>query len=247
MLKTTVDGPLAADRSVLCLSPQTRRTWFLVTIGWLVAVAGCFAWITDYGLRTNPSNLSQDVANWPSQSSLPLADQSPTLVLFLHPKCSCSEATVGELQKILSAVATQSSPLPNTLIVASMPTNEPSDWRDSRLNQRAQTLPNSTLVPDHQGIECARFGVNTSGTVMLFDPAGKQLFSGGVTTARGQAGESRAGGWLRTLLTQHDATHHPHPDRDMCVVQPAFGCKLLSPPASLRLTSSTLPTRESNR
>ncbi|HKS16351.1 MAG TPA: hypothetical protein VJU16_03510, partial [Planctomycetota bacterium] len=38
--------------------------------------------------------------------------------------------------------------------------------------------------------EARRFGIETSGHVLLFSPGGARLFSGGITSARGHSGDN---------------------------------------------------------
>ncbi|WP_417745452.1 hypothetical protein [Rosistilla oblonga] len=245
MTKSALDSHLAADRSVVNSAPRIRRIWIVASLAWLLCVGVYCYWMTEYGLRVNDNNLQRNVATWPSDTSLPRDAQAPTLVLFLHPMCSCSEATVEELNRIVATASNHhNSAAPKTLIVASMPADKISQWSDSRLIRQAAQLPNSTLLPDLDGIECDRFGVNTSGTVMLFDTSGHRLFCGGVTIARGQAGESLGGDSLTKLLSNVDLASNAPDGRTPRLASPAFGCKLLSPNGPQIVASSALLAKE---
>ncbi|QDV71246.1 hypothetical protein Poly24_49810 [Rosistilla carotiformis] len=248
MKQSAIDSRLAADRFAVTWAPRSRRTWLLLTSVWCVAVTAYCFWMTAYGLGTHPENLSRKVAVWPADATLPRDPDRPTLVLFLHPRCFCSEATVEQLQTILRSAKEAQVAIPNTLVVACMPANAPSDWRDSRLNLQSRQLPDSIFINDVDGVECGRFGVNTSGTVMLFDAAGRRRFSGGITIARGQVGESHGGRLLREGLAQIDASIVPAAgtlaERQRHVSPPVFGCKLLSPPDPQWIVGSTLTAKE---
>lgn len=230
----------AVKRSLLHFSTQQvsvkrMRFWSAATVCWLAAVGGLCFWMTDHGLRADHDNLVQAGALWPSSSSLQMASDRPTLVLFLHPMCACSEATVGELENILSTVDAVGCKYPAIWVVASLPADNPETWRNSRLNQRAKELPGATFYADFDGVESARFGVCTSGTVILFDPSGKPLYSGGVTAARGQAGQSVGGIRLTQLLKQQEATGvllSTGTARPLPATAPAFGCRLCRPRVS---------------
>jgi hypothetical protein len=55
---------------------------------------------------------------------------------------------------------------------------------------------------DANGAVARRFGVRVSGQTMLFDASGRLRFSGGITGARGHAGDNDG---LRTLAAVVDA------------------------------------------
>jgi len=55
---------------------------------------------------------------------------------------------------------------------------------------------------DDDGLEATRFGVITSGQTVLYDPSGALLFSGGITGARGHAGDNAGRASLVSLLNQ---------------------------------------------
>ena len=46
-----------------------------------------------------PGILSQ---RWPPSSQIPLDQTSPTLLLFLHPRCPCSRSSLAELERLLA-------------------------------------------------------------------------------------------------------------------------------------------------
>lgn len=51
-------------------------------------------------------------------------------------------------------------------------------------------LPDAAVFWDEKGEEAQRFGVATSGHVLVFDRSGVRQFSGGVTASRGHEGAS---------------------------------------------------------
>jgi hypothetical protein len=78
-------------------------------------------------------------------------------------------------------------------------------------------------ICDEGGIEARRFHAQTSGQTMLFDSAGHLLFSGGITGARGHAGDNVGQSAVVSLLKGGIATQH----RTL-----VFGCSLRDPVAS---------------
>lgn len=203
--------------------------WVTLTCLWLVAVLSFGYWITAYGFEVDDSNLAHSASTWPSDSSLPFASDRSTLLLFLHPQCPCSRATLVELEKILESTTALTNAPPRTLVVASVPRNAGNRWTDSPLNKRAGQLPNADLYVDVDGIETDRFGVTTSGTVMLFAPQGKRTFSGGITISRGHEGRSVGGELLQERLCRDlDNQTDTYADFDVSS-PPVFGCALCTP------------------
>jgi hypothetical protein len=126
--------------------------------------------------------------HWPEASSLRRSKdgrsaKTPVLLVFAHPLCSCTPATLNELAKVLA----KSPVLPLVHVVIAPP---PVAYMAEalRLWKRAAALPNTTVSWDWNGKEAAYFGAQTSGTVYLFDAGGNRLFQGGITASRGHEG-----------------------------------------------------------
>lgn len=108
------------------------------------------------------------------------------LLLFLHPQCPCSHATVAELAKILSAA-------PHTIeceLYFYRPKTREDSWCRSDLWNQASELPDTALREDIDGLEAAHFGAHTSGQVLLYASSGRLVFSGGITDGRGHEGDN---------------------------------------------------------
>lgn len=182
-----------------------RLSWPLgaALIVWIaVAVAGWYG-ISAYGFKGDPQATTGIVPQWPAESTISRLTERPTLVLFLHPKCPCSRATVGELERL--PVLAPSDALPDIYVVAAAPRSIGDLWWSSPFLERAARLPNARLVRDSGGVETALFGARVSGTVLLFDPAGNRLYAGGVTMSRGHAGDNVGLQAVTDLLVDSDA------------------------------------------
>jgi len=182
-----------------------RLSWplILALIAWIaVAVAGWYG-ISAYGFAGDPQATTSIVAQWPTDSAIGRMSGRPTLVLFLHPQCPCSRATVAELERL--PVLVPSEALPDICVVASAPRAIGDLWWSSSLLNRSARLPNARLVRDSGGVETALFGARVSGTVLLFDADGKRLYAGGVTMARGHSGDNVGLQAITDLLVDHDA------------------------------------------
>jgi hypothetical protein len=123
---------------------------------------------------------------------------------------------VGELERL--PVLVPSDALPDVCVVAAAPRSTGDQWWSSPFLERAARLPNAHLVRDPGGVETALFGVRVSGTVLLFDSAGNRLYAGGVTMARGHAGDNAGLQAVTDLLVDHGA--------DVPSIPP-FGCEMV--------------------
>jgi hypothetical protein len=83
----------------------------------------------------------------------------------------------------------------------------------------AAAIPGVVVVRDDEGVEAGRFRAATSGQTMLYDTAGTLLFSGGITSARGHAGDNAGREAVVSLLTTDEAARKE---------TPVFGCPLFA-------------------
>jgi hypothetical protein len=122
---------------------------------------------------------------WPSSSEIQQAGKGVHMLVFLHPQCGCSLATISELER-LSARRKPGATDPWIDVLFYRPRH--ANWVNSSLWERAERLPNVHARWDEEGREARRFGATTSGFVLLYSSMGELLFSGGVTGSRGHEG-----------------------------------------------------------
>lgn len=196
----------------------SRAGFYSALIGWVVAVGGVWLWSTGYGFTTYEA--SDRFANnaWPHHSNLTLANDRPTLLFFMHPRCPCTRASIRELEKLLTGQGLTPQQQPKSIIVASLPSKASEQWRDTFTIERAASLPHATLVWDADGIESGRFGAVASGTVMVYAPNGMRLFAGGITASRGHEGDNAGSDRVRAILAQDNRSPQES--------TPTFGCRL---------------------
>lgn len=208
----------------------------------LIAWTGCagFGWwaASDYSFATVADATASVPREWPADSTIERVAARPMLLVFLHPLCPCSRATISQLERLV--VTTPPAELPTIHIVASAPADAGERWWASPLVIRACQLPNSSLVRDVDGQEAARFGARLSGTTVLFDRTGAMSYAGGVTISRGHDGES-AGLAAVARLLRDPAAH--------AVAVPPFGCELVLPAnaTTCSRTTSLAPNAEGDR
>jgi hypothetical protein len=197
---------------------QTGTFWVIaVAAVWLAtAVGGLYViWSYDNG----PGVSATAGPQWPGNTSLVAAGDRPTLVFLAHPQCSCTTASLGELAEALARVTAR----PKTYVVFLKPSSMPDGWEKTALWTSAEALPDTTVVRDEDGLEAERFGSVTSGTTLLYDAGGQLIFNGGITGARGHAGDNAGRSAIVDLL------NHVSPATTATKV---FGCSLF---ASLKL------------
>ncbi|UUO05231.1 hypothetical protein M4951_17835 [Blastopirellula sp. J2-11] len=213
-----------------------RWKWTLsaIFVGWGVAI--CAAWwsMTAYSYQIDGE--AQSIAAWPSDSNLTLADDRPTVLLFLHPRCPCSAASLTELEQAISD--TPAARKPRVLVIATVPTQYDDQWTGASNVERGKRLPNASVVFDIGGVESNKFGVASSGHVMAFASSGDLLFTGGVTESRGHAGNNVGRASLVNALTGAAfPTAKP----------PVFGCRLCLPEPSSREESGAAAPLDPNQ
>lgn len=123
---------------------------------------------------------------WPRASAIEQPRNRPELLVFVHPYCSCTFATIDELEQLETRKRGAAAPEVNILFYR--PRN--SKWAPSALWNKAQGLPGARVRWDDDAREAHRFGALTSGYALLYSASGELLFHGGVTGARGHTGDN---------------------------------------------------------
>lgn len=108
-------------------------------------------------------------SQWPAslEQIITVDHNRPTLVMFAHPLCPCTRATLQELQ----SMSKQLHGMLDIHILFYEPENisSMSDiWEASDLKKLASTLPDVSLHKDVDGRLATHFGAYTSGQVVLY-------------------------------------------------------------------------------
>ena len=134
---------------------------------------------------------------WPKSSQVPRDADHPTLVMFVHPHCPCSKASISELSLLMT-------------------------YCQEQINAHVFFLKPAKMVRDEAGHEAQLFHAETSGDTVLYDAKGNLLFHGGITISRGHSGDNPGRSALQTLVLDQSAQQTQTP-----VLQtPVFGCSL---------------------
>jgi hypothetical protein len=206
------------------LRAALSRMAYFVPLLWAAAVVGGLAALQTY--KSRPGTVGQTPAQFAELPPLANSAGRPRLLMFVHPKCPCSRASLSELTYIVERE-------PGKVMVDVVfvkPAGAESDWANTPLREQAAAIPGVRLVDD-DGTLAHRLGAETSGYVVLYRADGKLLFSGGITRARGHEGDS-SGRHAICALLNGDA------DAVAGAKMPVFGCPLFAPGACADLKPS---------
>ena len=183
---------------------------------WLAAAAACLGLLAVYSQTPGVDAVAP--REWP-EVALQRDGDVTTLVLFAHPHCPCTRASMSELERLVARARGEI----RGHVVFFRPSDVPEDWVRTDLWKGVERLPGFESVIDTDGELAAVFGAGTSGTLVLYDRDGRLVFQGGSTSARGHEGASRGsdailhglatGEWVETRV-------------------PAYGCPLFEAPVS---------------
>ena len=185
--------------------------WAMAAAIWLFVIILAMVGITEFsntqGLVGTPPLV------WPAKSAIQPNRQKATLVLFAHPHCPCTRATLGELELLLAGCPA----VMTTHVVFTQPGGTSEDWVMTDLWRKAESIPGVTVHRDTNGAEARRFNSETSGQTLLYDLDGHLLFQGGITVSRGHSGDNPGRTTLTALLRGKTSKS---------AQTPVFGCPL---------------------
>jgi hypothetical protein len=150
---------------------------------------------------------------WPATSRIARTPATSTLILFLHPHCPCTRASLSGVEAIRARAKAPVS----VFVLGVKPEGAPASWDAGPLLVAARRLEGVTVLTDDRGREAGLFGARTSGHVVLYGPDGRLRFSGGITGGRGQEGENEGRASLLTLLDSSGGAPG---------AAPVYGCSL---------------------
>ncbi len=198
--------------------PPPRPSALIASLGvaWLALVlAGTFLMLA---YANTPGRAGSPPEKWPLSSQLARDHNQPALVVFIHPHCPCSRASVGELASLMAHWPGKVK----ASVLFLHPPGTPTGWHLTDLWEAATRIPGVAVRADEDGREAKLFHIETSGDTVLYDASGRLKYHGGITLSRGHSGdnpgrdslEARLLGWAGQPVTA-----------------PAFGCSLLAPAA----------------
>lgn len=142
-----------------------------------------------------------------------LTPTKSTVLLFLHPHCPCTKATI----KNLCAVLKECPSSVECCAIAFCPKGKADDWIQSPIVNMLTDKVGVNVIVDRGSSVIESFGIKCSGHVLVYDEDGGLQFSGGITRSRGHEGSCLPLSDLRKFLLG---------DAGEPVNWPVFGCSL---------------------
>jgi hypothetical protein len=189
----------------------------------LILIASCVLWLFVivagvrylWGYESTPGVAASAPDRWPAGSRIRPAADRPTLVMLAHPQCPCTRSSIAELSRLM----TQAQGRVTAYVLFVKPPDFSGGWERTDLWASAAAIPGVTVVRDDDGVEAARFGAATSGQTVLYDAAGRLIFSGGITAARGHEGDNAGRAAVVSLLVNDESERKE---------TPVYGCPLFA-------------------
>lgn len=151
---------------------------------WLLLVVAGMGALLRY--KNTPGATADAPTRWPSQSALRPTRGQATLVMLAHPHCPCTRASIHELAALMTRLPHELS----ATVLFVRPAGVDDGWESTDLLSSARAIPGVTVRVDEGGREAALFGAKTSGQTVVYDRAGRLVFSGGITPSRGHEGDN---------------------------------------------------------
>lgn len=187
---------------------------FLFTL-WILLVGLGLSLLISFSNSSGPVGPAKLI--WPEKSKIGRDSSRPNLIIFLHPKCSCSRATVGELERLMVFIREKIS----ISVVFSIAGGDTGEVLGSDLATSVKRIIGvDSVFIDEDDVESTLFGAKTSGQSYLYDKNGALVFSGGLTSARGHMGDSAGRDAILSWLRNKDQTS---------VFTAVFGCLIKKP------------------
>ena len=149
-----------------------------VLAAWGVLIAAGFVVLEVYAAA--PGARGRSLPDWPQDCMIPIDGRHPTLLIFLHPLCPCSSASVDELTEIVGRCGDRVKLHAVLLHTISLEKEGASVVERSLVD-----VPGMTIWPDEKGALARGFGVLTSVALLPHTiPQAILTFSGGITASR---------------------------------------------------------------
>lgn len=198
-----------------------NRLWLVAAL-WLCLASGMLYAMADYGSEAGEAG--EPPERWPAMATQALKTEGgkPTLIMFAHPLCPCTRATLWELENVTNRLYGMF----NTHVLFFEPENTAAMakiWQATDLKAIANRLPGTTVHVDVDGKLAAHFGAYTSGQVLLYGASQQLLFAGGMTPSRGHTGNNPGKSFVISSILSDSAVDPLQPANS-----PVFGCSLHS-------------------
>lgn len=203
---------------------------YVATLIWGTAVVAGLGGLWVYATRAG--EVGDLAIQWPVESTQVLDRHRPTLLVFAHPKCPCTRATIDELSWIM----TRCQGRVTCRVLFTQPEQESMAWAKTATWEAASAIPGVEVCFDSANHEADVFGAATSGHAMLYDTKGRLLFQGGITSSRGHRGDNLGCNKIVSMLRDRDVSaRSTHVSQDAIESTHVFGCPLSGPSQAVLL------------
>ncbi len=205
--------------------PGNARSLYIAVAAtvWMLGIG--FGVMKVQRFESTPGAVGLTPAEWPAGSQIARDPDRMTLVMLIHPQCSCTHASLTELASVMERAHGRVNAW--ILIVQPESVLHSATWHE------AAQLSGVHVALDPHGAEAVRFGALTSGYLVLYDAAGRLRFSGGITGARGHTGDNMGRHQLLTMLDAATPATQRHA---------VFGCALDGDSASRPAPAKPTPS-----
>lgn len=171
--------------AVISKTPPARGLVLATSLVWMLLI--CLGYWHFSAYESRPSLTAEHPLNFPRNSALVASGTGDTLLMFIHPKCPCTSASLNEL----AVLSTRCRGKLNAFAVFVKPDKAPPGWERTDYWQRARRIPGVKVVLDDCAREAKTFGALASGETLLYNRDGELVFSGGITGGRGHEGDNQ--------------------------------------------------------
>lgn len=180
---------------------------------WCACVAYGFTQLARHELSPGASAASIEPSAALAALGLPAEPGRPQLVVFAHPHCPCTRASLNELAQIAARCGER---LAIHIYVEELPgLDEPSERSASW--KLASAIGGARVELDRGSRVARAFGARTSGQAFLIGARGALEYAGGLTRARGHEGTSAGAQAIVELVHSRAAQTRS---------APVYGCAL---------------------
>jgi hypothetical protein len=179
-------------------------------VAWVGTIAMAFDAIRRF--ETTPGLPASAPRAWPAATTVPRTPGNWSLVMLVHPHCSCSRASVQELAEIVEKAPRDVQ----TTVLVYRPREMAAGWERTNVYDAATRVRGARVLIDQDGAAAGSFGGFTSGQTFLYDGDGRLRFAGGVTSLRGHAGLNRGRVDVIRIASQRSGNGS----------HPVFGCAI---------------------
>jgi len=199
----------------------------LVIAGWLVGITFGLSRLWTY---QNTAGIAAQAPHvWPVNTPIDHNSTQPALVMFIHPQCPCSRATIEELNRLMAVCHDKMT----CTVLMIHPAGTPDHWDHTDLWKSATAIPGVKVMSDPEGVESRRFGSMTSGQTLLYSAEGRLLFAGGITASRGHNGDNAGRTAIASLILDPETSRARSFDRTA-----VYGCPLFNPSPTILKTGA---------